>query len=676
MLAYGDRPQPVCSVVTVREEMEDHTVNTTTSRWRVLALLAVMAMIVAACSDAGTDAPTTTATTAPSGDTDTTEPSDDTPSPGAFEYTMAIFSDPTTDNPWAAIDTESDVWTSYVNPTMFALYEYQGPTYTLVPAMASEGSPPEVVADGDNWSVTVPLRDDVTWSDGTPATANDVVFTWNTVVKYGGLGGNFPAQWPMGSDDSQGILSVEALDDLTVKITFNFEAGLAIWPFAVGVANVYPEHFWGPIVDANDSFEGMYSESGLGAPSATGFESSEWEPGAFWRNVAVEDYYDKGARFVVYDNGAVEYTSPDGVTEAWGGDPAGEVVADYVEGPYATDVTFSLYSDQNAAVLALTDGAVDFLLNPLGLQRGLQQLVLSEPSLNVIINEQNGYRYLAFNTRKAPMNDVAFRQAISCRIDKAFMANTVLGGSAIPSTSQVPPGNSFWANPDLAATCDGLSEQERFETAKQLLVDAGYTWTTEPMWDEANLDVIPEGAGLASPDGTPVPAMELLAPGPGYDPLRATYSLFIEQWSRQMGIPVTANPTGFTVIVDKVFAAGDAALDWDMYILGWGLTPFPDHIFTFFTTANDSATGGFNVPGYSNPEFDALADEFARAKTLEEARDLIFQADAILAEDLPYVVLFTTPIIEAYRNTIEFPFTSVLDGIQNFGGLAGSTTAA
>ena len=659
--------------------------NTTTSRWRWLALLAVMAIVVAACSDTGTedttdDTSAETTTTVAGDDTDTTEPAET--SEDQFPYSIAIFSDPTSDNPWAAIDTENDVWTGYVNPDPGALYTYQGPTYTVVPLLAADDSPPEVVADGDNFSVTVALRDDVTWSDGEAMDANDVAFTFNTVAKYGGLGGNFPALWPVAADDDpateeddsvQGILSVEALDDLTVKITFNFEAGLAIWPFSVGVASVYPEHFWGPIVDANDTFEGLYAESGLGSPNATAFNSTEWEPGAFWRNTAIDSYYDSGARFSVYNNGAVEYTNAAGETEVYGGEPSGEVVSDYVEGPYASDVTYSLYSDQNAAVLALTDGEVDFMLNPLGLQRGLQQLVLSEPDLNVIVNEQNGYRYLAFNTRKFPMNDVAFRQAISCRIDKEFMANTVLGGAAIASNSQVPPGNSFWANPDLAGTCDGQTEDERFETAKQLLVDAGYTWTTEPVWDPDNLDVLPQGAGLAGPDGTPVPAMELLAPGPGYDPLRATYSLFIEQWATDLGIPVTANPTGFSVIVDEVFATDEAASEWDMYILGWGLTPFPDHTFTFFDSRQDSAGGGFNTPGYVNPEFDALADEFARAKTLEEARDLIFQADAILAEDVPYVVLFTTPIIEAYRNTIEFPFTSVLDGVQNFGGLTAST---
>jgi ABC-type transport system substrate-binding protein len=676
--------------------MEDQLVTTTPTRWRWLALLLVMALVAAACSSETTD------TTADSGDdsgtTETTQASDDTPTTDAgtpsadgFTYSVAIFSDPTTDNPWAAIDTENDVWTSYVNPAMGALYVYQPPTYTVVPQLAADPSPPAVEADGDNFSVTVNLRDDVTWSDGEPMTADDVVFTVETVQKYGGLGGNFPSQWPIASDPVEddpateedetapagnGILSAEAIDDFTVKITFNFEAGLAVWPFSVGVAPVYPEHVWGPIVDENDSFEGLYSASGLGQANATGFVSAEREPGAFWRNERIDDFWDSGSNYKVYDNGAVEYTTPDGQSFVFGGEAGGELVADYTEGPFAIETVYSLYSDQNSAVLALTDGEVDFLLNPLGLQRGLQNLVLSEPDLNVIVNEQNGFRYLAFNTRKFPMSEVSFRQAVACRIDKDFMANTVLGGAAIASNSLVPPGNSFWANPDLTGVCDGQDEVQRFESAKQFLLDAGWTWDVEPVWNEDNRDVLPKGEGLRGPDGTAVPAIELLAPGPGYDPLRATYSLFIEEWASDLGIPLTAEPTGFSVIVDAVFAVDEGALDWDMYILGWGLTPFPDHVFDFFTTDADSADGGFNTPGYSNPDFDALAAEFKSAKTLEEARDLIFQGDAIINEDLPYVVLFTTPIIEAYRNTIEFPFTSLLDGLQNFGGLPGAVTSS
>ena len=193
-----------------------------------------------------------------------------------------------------------------------------------------------------------------------------------------GLGGNFRSIWPLARDDdpateedesSQGVSSVEALDDLTVKISFNFEPGLAIWPLSVGVASIFQEAFWGPIVDASPDAETLYAASGLGAPNGSAFASAEWEPGAFWRNVATGAYWDTGSQYKVFGSGAVEYTS-DGATETWGGTPGGDVLTDYTEGPFISETIYSIYSDQNTAVLALTEGEVDFLLNPLGLQAG------------------------------------------------------------------------------------------------------------------------------------------------------------------------------------------------------------------------------------------------------------------------------------------------------------------
>jgi peptide/nickel transport system substrate-binding protein len=609
------------------------------------------------------------------------EPAMDEEMPMGATYRLGIFSAPTTDNPWAALDTEADIWNSYVIPGQISLYTYQGPTYTVVPALASDPSPPQVEADGDGYSVTVNLRSGVTWSDGSPITAHDAVFTFNTIAKYDGLGGNFLSIWPLARDDdpateddesSQGVSSVEALDDLTVKVSFNFEPGLAIWPLSVGLASIFQQAFWGPIVDGSDDPETLYAASGLGAPNASGFNSAEWERGAFWRNVALGDYWDAGSQYTVYSSGAVEYTS-DGATENWGGEPGGDVLADYTEGPFVSESIYSIYTDQNAAVLALTEGDVDFLLNPLGLQSGLRNEILAAPNLEVAVNEQNGFRYLAYNTRKFPMSETAFRQALACLIDKDFMANTVLGGTAISINSLVPPGNAYWYNPNLTALCAGQSTQERVASAVQMLKDAGWTWDVEPAWDEGNRDVIPKGEGLRGPGGESIDPLTLLAPGPGYDPMRATYSLFIEEWATDLGIPLSADPTGFSVIVDKVFPPADP-LGFDMYILGWGLTPFPDHVFDFFRSSADSALGGFNTPGYSNPAFDELADQFDRAKTLAEARDLIHQADALIAEDLPYVTLFTTPLIEAYSNQLTFPYTTILDGLQNFGALTGVVT--
>jgi ABC-type transport system substrate-binding protein len=430
---------------------------------------------------------------------------------------------------------------------------------------------------------------------------------------------------------------------------------------------VLPEHFWAEAVANSANSEELYVASGEGAPGMWAYDFSEWEPGAFARNVSNENYPFAGSTTRLYADGTYEFNSPDaGIDVQYYGEGSGEVTHEYTEGPFAGEVTYSIYTSQDAAVLALTSGEVDYMLTSLGLQRGLQQLILAEPDLDLIVNPSNAYRYLAFNTRKAPMNDTAFRQAIACLIDKEFMANTVLGGAAIPVWSQVPEGNAFWHNPDAPRWCQGLTQEERLNTAIQLLEDAGYTWDTKPVWDPDNLDALPKGEGLRSPNGDLIPEMTLLAPGPGYDPLRATYALFIEDWANDLGVPVRAEPTGFNVIVDAVFTTDP---QFDMYILGWTLTPFPDHVVEFFETAGDSVNGGNNTPGYSNPEFDALANQFSAATDLEEARVLIREMDAILAEDLPYVVLFTTPIIEPYRTTLQFPFTSTLDGIQNLVGL-------
>jgi ABC-type transport system substrate-binding protein len=303
------------------------------------------------------------------------------------------------------------------------------------------------------------------------------------------------------------------------------------------------------------------------------YDFSEWEPGAFARNVSNENYPFAGSTTRLYADGTYEFNSPGaGIDVQYYGEGGGEVTHEYTEGPFAGEVTYSIYTSQDAAVLALTSGEVDYMLTSLGLQRGLQQLILAEPDLDLIVNPSNAYRYLAFNTRKAPMNDTAFRQAMACLIDKEFMANTVLGGAAIPVWSQVPEGNAFWYNPDAPRWCQGLTQEERLNTAVQLLEDAGYTWDTKPVWDPDNLDALPKGEGLRSPNGDLIPEMTLLAPGPGYDPLRATYALFIEDWANDLGVPVRAEPTGFNVIVDAVFTTDP---QFDMYILGWTLNTLP-----------------------------------------------------------------------------------------------------
>jgi peptide/nickel transport system substrate-binding protein len=654
--------------------------------WTWIAVVALLALVAAACGpstgSSTTAAEGTTTTTAPQGEgsTTTTAP----PMTEGFTYKLGIFEDLTTDNYWATLDTEASAWNFYVLTNQHpALFTLAAPTFQLVPSLAA-GAPEAAVQEGDVWTVTQTLRQGMMWSDGEPVTANDFVFTWNTGVDLG-LGGNWPSNLANYTPDDpsteadetvDGVMSVEAVDDYTVKITFSSDPGLAVWQMGIGLMSILPQHFWQSTVDeaaaSDDPAKTLESASGEGEPSAGALIYDSREPGAFAKNVSNPDNYYNGTTYKFYSDGTFEQMNDaQGFDEKYDGEGTGDVTLEYTDGPYASDVIYSIYSDQNAAILALKSGDIQFMLNPSGLNTGLKNEVLSSPELTLIANSSNGWRYLSFNMRKSPMKYKGFRQAIACLTNKEFL-QTLLGGAIIPQYSTVPPGNTAWANPDVEKICFGLDEEGRFNQALQYMTDAGFTWDVAPEWDPDNLDLkAGTGTGLKDPDGKTVPTLELLAPGPGYDPLRSTTAIWIAQWSSWLGIPVEANATGFNVIVDKVFAEGEDALNWDMYILGWGLgnPALPDFQPAFFASWQDSANGGFNTPGYNDADFDALAKEFLAATDFATAKTAVKAMDQKLVQDLPYVILFATPILEAYNNTLVFPFTDVLDGLQNLNGM-------
>ena len=628
------------------------------ARW--VAIFAALALVAAACQTSTTEETTTTAV----GVTTTTAAPATTTAPAAgFTYRLGIFQDTTTDNYWAAGDNASTVWNSYVlTPTRPTLYDYAAPGLELIGVLAASDEFIAPVAEGDGASVTVPMNPNATWSDGSPLTADDVVFTYQTATGLT-LGGDWLTYFPQPDPDNAdkiAITSMEAVDANTVKINFNTLPGLAVWPHGVGIAPIMSKSFWEPIVEeaktSEDPATALYAASGAGDLSGGPVIFDSREEGAFARNVANANYYDKGREI---NSGGVNYT----------------------QGPFLSDAIFSLYADQAAAVLALKGGEIDYILNPLGMQRGLAAQVTGDENLQAVQNPTNGFRYLAFNLRKEPMSIPAFREALALMVDKEFMATSVLQGVAFELYATVPEGNAKWYNKEaadaIAAPYVGKPVADRLSEAVALLREAGFTWDVEPAMDEAGRTVL-AGSGIKL-NGTAVPELSIMAPGPGYDPLRATYSLWISDYLTQLGFEAEAIPTDFNAIVNAVFVPTEAnELNYDMYILGWSLTVFPTHHESFFHSRSDTlVSGGDNNTGYNNPEFDALVDEFNATTSEDEAFDLIWQMEEILAVDKPYILLFDTGILEFYRKTsIEYPFESSLSGLQFLSGLQGNVGAA
>lgn len=674
----------------------------------IFSLFLILSMVFAACQQA-TPAPTEPGAaqpTQPAGGAQPTEPAAAQPTepagaqptePGAAQPTepaaepgeamadvlrFGTISDLTSTNVWALFDDADSSYYNYAVQSGYwpTLFGYASPRYDYVPSLATDFTE-DIVQEGERWIGTATLKEGLTWSDGSPLTAADVAFTANTALLFR-LGLNWN-----GAYNPDYLESVEAVDDQTVRFIFLQQPGLAVWQFGALLGPIVSQAYWEPkianAVTIMEEIQDMDQESeeyvsrrseavdilhGLdnaGEPTFGMYMFNRWEVGAFAENVVNPEYPFAGQRIELFENGAYRETI-DGEAEFTAyGEPTGTVEFDYTLGPRFESTLYSFY-DQDAAVLALRNGDIDFFLSPTGLSQGFLTQLQQDPEITIIENEQNGFRYMAFNYARPHLADPALHQAIACMVNLEFLTQNLMQGQALPAYSPVPPGNEFWHNPDVTKFCEGFDDRARMEESVRILREAGYTWDTEPTWNEARGGSVESGQGLRMPDGNAFPAVSLLAPSAGYDPLRATAAVFIEQWMTQLGIPVRAELTNFNNILAAVYDTGE----YDMFILGWGLGDlFPDHLCDFFYGTAESP----NPYNYSSETVNTLCDEFYVEDDIDTARDMAFELQEILATELPYIYLFTNPVYDAYRN-VEYPFTEILDGIGS--GLYGAPDIA
>ena len=219
--------------------------------FRLFALLAVLAMIAAACTTDADEEPTTGTVAPVDVDEPAPDPVDDdadddvtAPVVSGVPFRIGFISNITTDNWWASMDTLVTTYNfAFLGNAKTSMFRLTNPGFVYVPGIAATAEAVSAVEEGDVWTVTQPIREDMFWSDGVPVTANDLAFYFSTVREFS-LGGNSAANF------LPPVLNVEAPDDFTVKITFESEPGLATWQNGVGFAPFVPSHFWQEHVDA------------------------------------------------------------------------------------------------------------------------------------------------------------------------------------------------------------------------------------------------------------------------------------------------------------------------------------------------------------------------------------------------------------------------------------------
>nr|WP_313072630.1 ABC transporter substrate-binding protein [Melaminivora sp.] len=281
-------------------------------------------------------------------------------------------------------------------------------------------------ADGKVW--TFKLRPNAKFSDGSPVTANDVVFTLDRVPKVPNSPSSFKVYM-------QKIEKVEAVDPRTVRITTS-----ELYPLLainmVGLPIMSAKAAAGAAPEGKTTTE---LNAGDGLVGAGPYKFVSWKRGS-------EIVFERNPHY-------------------WGTAPAWD------------KVTYRPISNAATRVAALLAGDVDLIEDPP--TDDLERL-RKDPKLAVETKASNRVIYVALDQNgettpgiqgtngKNPLLDRKVREALSLAVDRDALVARIMGGVGTPA-GQLLPYPMFGASKQLSA-----APKANPEKAKALLKEAGY----------------------------------------------------------------------------------------------------------------------------------------------------------------------------------------------------------
>ena len=188
----------------------------------------------------------------------------------------------------------------------------------------------------------------------------------------------------------------------------------------------------------------------------------------------------------------------------------------------------------------------------------------------------------------------------------------------------------------------------------------------EPAAPAADADASADAPAAVA--GGAVPPIVVLSNVQAADPIEFESTRLLVETMKQLGLDVEHKAMPWEQQADLVwFNRGD----WQM--TAWRMVGRPERMdpdeFVYNLFHSTTAEKGYNFVGFISDEYDALAAE-QRATTDQEARrQIIFEAQRIVAEEAPYIFVAHPKLPFAYRSDVFDP-ASIVDaqgiGIKNF----------
>ena len=568
-------------------------------------------------------------------------------------YRIGILADITTQNVWAIHDTQQSAVNDFVLSDLYpSLYRFSDQQQAWVPYLAQDF--PTALTPSMGYIVSqVPLKSGLQWSDGSSLTAVDVAFTINTAITMS-LSGDWQAY------NNAYLHHAEATSPLTLTLFYSVTPTIEQHQFGTLMGPIVSQNYWAvPVADAiadSDPVGYLYNFISANEPTAGPFTLFGRVPGVIISLAANPYYALKGAKITHYVNGAYEEIgAANAYTITAYGTSDSDVDLSYVIGPYFDEVNYQIFSTESEATTALAAGDIDLILNENSLSAGLLAGLTEQLLISGVENGRNQLTYLGLNHNYTPLDTTEFRQALSIWLNRQAVGHNA-GQDVVPTWDLLPDGQRFWYTPTTQIGVD-LFPHQRVNEAVTVLADAGFTWDITPTWNINNQTLIP-GDGLRSPTGTLLSPMTLLAQA---DDVQLTdIAPLMVQALNDLGLSVTAVLTTTPAFTDLIWTQQN----FDIFIANWDLDNTPSYLCTAFSNAPS------NISSYNNTTLNALCDDYLNAPDMLTARPSIWQGQAILANDLPYVPLFALPLREAYRlDRVYYPYTDALNGLAGRNGL-------
>jgi peptide/nickel transport system substrate-binding protein len=206
--------------------------------------------------------------------------------------------------------------------------------------------------------------------------------------------------------------------------------------------------------------------------------------------------------------------------------------------------------------------------------------------------------------------------------DKQNLIDVLLLGLGTPGLTLLPDSLGVWYNDSIQDYAFDIA------TANQILDDAGYADT--------------DGDGIREmPDGTTPLNFRIQWPNDSVNAPRMA-DLLKDTWG-QIGIcttPQALDPDALTAVCCPAF-------DFDVILWGWGSDPDPGFLLSVMLT--EEIPTGNSETGYSNPDYDALYGQQATELDPDKRREIVWQMQQIVHDDVTYIIPYYAQEVQAYR---------------------------